>query len=209
MDADHFETMLRSLSAGPSRRDALRLMAGVVIGLLGGSGLSPARAHNARPACTGIKNDKKRERCKRRAHEHNAQHAGADQPSPAQDLPTRQAAPVPTCSDGVKNGSESDIDCGGTCPRCENTRDCESQDDCRSALCVSGVCNACLNDVDCGIDANGACLCRTHNDAAQQRVCISRLPGDTSTNCDHCPDDMICVRTGLGDYTCFQPCGAA
>ena len=209
MDAEPFDTMLRSLSTAPSRRDALRLLAGSVLGLLAASGLSPAQAHNTRQACAGIKNHKKRERCKRRAHAHNAQHAGADQPSPSPDSATRPGAHVPTCTDGITNGSESDVDCGGSCPLCGNTRDCTSQDDCRSALCVSGVCEACSADPDCGIDADGACLCQTHNSAAQQHVCTSRLPGITSTNCDHCPDDMNCIRTGLGDYTCFKPCGAA
>ena len=208
MEADHFDTMLRSLSATPSRRDAIRLLAGSVIGLLAGSGLSPTQAHNARPACAGIQNDKKRERCKRRAHAHNAQHAGADQPSPSLDPPTRPITPVPTCNDGITNGSESDVDCGGSCPRCGNDRVCVGQDDCRSALCVSGVCKSCLNHVDCGIDAMGACFCATH-EPTQQQVCHSATPGETSTNCDLCADDMNCVRTGLGDYTCFKPCGAA
>src|SRR3712207_6990775 len=35
--------------------------------------------------------------------------------------------PGPTCSDGAKNGSESDIDCGGSCPRCANTKTCKDR----------------------------------------------------------------------------------
>src|SRR5947207_2527502 len=37
--------------------------------------------------------------------------------APARDL-------APTCSDGVKNGGESDIDCGGGCPHCASGRRC-------------------------------------------------------------------------------------
>jgi hypothetical protein len=33
-------------------------------------------------------------------------------------LPRTEPPPVPTCTDGVKNGEETAIDCGGTCPRC-------------------------------------------------------------------------------------------
>ncbi len=208
MDAEHFDTMLRSLSGAPSRRDALRLMAGSVIGLVAGSGRSPAHAHNSVQDCKGIKHQKKRERCKKRANQHNAQHAGTDPIPPAPLSPDRPIAAPPTCTDGITNGSESDVDCGGSCPRCENARFCTSQDDCRSALCVSGVCQACADDAECGIDADGACLCRAHNGATKEQVCTSRIPGNTSTNCDHCPDDMKCIRTGLGDYTCFKPCGS-
>jgi hypothetical protein len=200
MDADHFETLLRSVSATPSRRGVLRVLGGCAVSLLGWSGVPPTTAHNARRACAEIKNQKKRERCTRRAHKHNAQHAGAPGPS----VPL-----AATCTDGAKNGSETDVDCGGSCPRCANTRACRSQHDCASALCVSGVCKACrLAESDCGIDADGPCECQTHDIAMQPHVCTSRIPGETAGNCDHCPDDTFCVRTGLGDYTCFKPCGA-
>ena len=32
---------------------------------------------------------------------------------------TGSTCAVPTCSDGVKNGQETDVDCGGPCPPCE------------------------------------------------------------------------------------------
>ena len=118
----------------------------------------PTTAHNARRACAEIKNQKKRERCTRRAHKHNAQHAGAPGPS----VPL-----AATCTDGAKNGSETDVDAAASA-RCANTRACRSQHDCASALCVSGVCKACrLTESDCGIDADGPCECQTHNIAMQ------------------------------------------
>ena len=49
-------------------------------------------------------------------------------------------APVPTCSDLVKNGSETDIDCGGTCPPCAIDQACQVNTDCVSARCVDQVC---------------------------------------------------------------------
>lgn len=69
--------------------------------------------------------------------------------------------PAPTCTDGVKNGNESDKDCGGSCPACAIGRGCETGADCASQVCGSG--RTCLGpgcadqlengdetDVDCG-----------------------------------------------------------
>ncbi len=47
----------------------------------------------------------------------------------------------PSCSDGTRNGDESDTDCGGRdCPRCANGRTCKGNEDCQSDSCSSGVC---------------------------------------------------------------------
>ncbi|PKN54359.1 MAG: hypothetical protein CVU56_27005, partial [Deltaproteobacteria bacterium HGW-Deltaproteobacteria-14] len=71
---------------------------------------------------------------------------------------------LPTCSDGVSNGAETGVDCGGaSCPRCPSGQGCSSATDCVSGVCTSGVCvdpacndgvrNGNESDVDCG----GAC----------------------------------------------------
>jgi hypothetical protein len=50
---------------------------------------------------------------------------------------------APTCSDTVKNGGESDIDCGGpTCAKCDLGKDCNGNADCTSNQCVGGKCVA-------------------------------------------------------------------
>jgi hypothetical protein len=46
----------------------------------------------------------------------------------------------PTCSDGLKNQNESDVDCGGVCPDCVDGRSCNGNGDCRSGYCQAGVC---------------------------------------------------------------------
>ncbi len=47
-----------------------------------------------------------------------------------------------TCSDGVFNQNESDVDCGGTCgATCLTGADCNANEDCVSDSCVMGVCN--------------------------------------------------------------------
>ncbi len=46
-----------------------------------------------------------------------------------------------TCSDTVKNGSETDVDCGGSCgATCANGQSCLLNGDCLSGNCSSGVC---------------------------------------------------------------------
>jgi hypothetical protein len=46
-----------------------------------------------------------------------------------------------TCTDTVKNGSETDVDCGGSCgATCANGKSCLVNGDCVSGNCSSGVC---------------------------------------------------------------------
>ena len=51
--------------------------------------------------------------------------------------------PTPSCSDGIKNGSETATDCGGSCAAdCANGQACSVNADCSSASCVGAVCKA-------------------------------------------------------------------
>ncbi len=51
--------------------------------------------------------------------------------------------PAPTCSDGVKNGSETAVDCGGSCStKCANGQACSVAADCTSGACSAGICQA-------------------------------------------------------------------
>src|SRR5262249_2909391 len=46
-----------------------------------------------------------------------------------------------TCADTVKNGSESDIDCGGKdCAGCDDGKTCLAPGDCASGVCTGGKC---------------------------------------------------------------------
>jgi hypothetical protein len=70
-----------------------------------------------------------------------------------------QSCAPPSCIDGVKNGSETDIDCGGACAACADGQPCRVALDCTSRVC-RGTCSApsCTDalrngsetDVDCG-----------------------------------------------------------
>jgi hypothetical protein len=47
----------------------------------------------------------------------------------------------PTCADGVKNGMETDVDCGGdACPPCASGKACGNDADCKSGHCPAAVC---------------------------------------------------------------------
>lgn len=46
----------------------------------------------------------------------------------------------PTCSDGERNGDESDVDCGGSCAPCVAGRACAGNADCDQGSCLAGAC---------------------------------------------------------------------
>jgi hypothetical protein len=68
------------------------------------------------------------------------------------------------CANGVRDGSESAIDCGGTsCPKCSAGAACDTGDDCQSLLCDASHCllAACddglQNGSETGLDCGGQC----------------------------------------------------
>lgn len=114
----------------------------------------------------------------------------------------------PTATDHVKNGTETDIDCGGAgdIARCADGKTCKEGPDCESAVCTGGTCkpptatdsvkNGDESDVDCGGTSTGApkCVvgnaCKAHADCATDgcgydgkcavaRSCTAHLGGDT------------------------------
>jgi hypothetical protein len=113
----------------------------------------------------------------------------------------------PNCNDGKKNGTETDVDCGGgKCSRCGLDKTCNSRDDCISALCTNGVCKACVINDDCGLDSNGeGCFCRDISTGS--RACTRQL-GRFLLNgkCTDCQSPEVCVEMGNG-VECNLPCG--
>src|SRR5207237_2197073 len=77
-----------------------------------------------------------------------------------------------TCATRVRDGAESDVDCGGTCPGCDVGKVCFVPDDCKSGQCKpdpagsgartgTGVSDGCSDGVkdgaETGIDCGGKC----------------------------------------------------
>jgi hypothetical protein len=91
-----------------------------------------------------------------------------------------------SCGDNVKNGTETDIDCGGSaCPKCALGKICTVGSDCLSTVCngtcqpscSDGVKNQGETDIDCGGPNCGPCAlgddCTSGGDCITGR-CISQ-----------------------------------
>jgi hypothetical protein len=123
---------------------------------------------------------------------------------------------VPKCSgglDGVKNGTETDIDCGGaSCPSCADGKACLVGGDCTSKVCngTSHTCSAptCTDsqkngsetDVDCG---GGTCV-------GQGKKCADGKGCMVSTDCTsaNCVSSVCqpATQSGLSvQYSCLDP----
>lgn len=69
-----------------------------------------------------------------------------------------------TCTDQLKNGNETGVDCGGgVCNACPNGERCGVDDDCQSKICGRSGCtwtrcaDGILNGDETGIDCGGSC----------------------------------------------------
>lgn len=100
--------------------------------------------------------------------------------TPCADSRCALGASTNRCRDRVRNGDETDVDCGGTCQTCAAAKTCAVPADCQSGACTAGVCGpaSCTNgrrdgyesDVDCG----GVCpVCATGAACAADRDCAS------------------------------------
>ncbi|MGC4070716.1 MAG: hypothetical protein QM784_39800 [Polyangiaceae bacterium] len=88
----------------------------------------------------------------------------------------------PSCSDGVRNGTEGDVDCGGSCPnRCEDAKKCRDMTDCKSGVCLNDTCAAptcndsVKNGTETGKDCGGPCAtkCAVDQGCATNADCVS------------------------------------
>jgi len=89
---------------------------------------------------------------------------------------------APTCDDGVIGGDETDVDCGGSCPPCDDGEVCQLPGDCTSQICVGDVCvpPACDDGVQNGdetdLDCGGSCPpCENREDCNDGSDCQSGM----------------------------------
>lgn len=88
-----------------------------------------------------------------------------------------------SCADGVKNGSETDTDCGGTsCGPCRHAAPCNEDRDCLSNVCSGGMCfdSFCedgeLDGDETDIDCGGSCAgCAVGSVCAVAQDCANNL----------------------------------
>jgi len=105
---------------------------------------------------------------------------------------------VNTCSNGIKDAVETDIDCGGSCPACGFNKTCINNNDCTSGKCgTNGKCalSPCNNnvfdpatesDVDCGKNCTVSCElgknCLADTDCTSGYCISSICSSDPCTN---------------------------
>ena len=91
---------------------------------------------------------------------------------------------APLCDDETKNGSETDVDCGGECEPCGERKLCEANPDCESLTCAEGRCvtpscgDGVVSDGEQCDDGN-----RTNTDGCTNE-CIDATCGDGITRLD-------------------------
>lgn len=103
---------------------------------------------------------------------------------------------TPTCNDGIQNGTETDVDCGGaTCPACvvfgcinpqaHNFNPSADQSDGSCMTCFDGIVNGDEEGVDCG-GSNPNCVpCFSCTDGIQNG---NEEDVDCGGDCPACPD---------------------
>ena len=82
-----------------------------------------------------------------------------------------------TCSDGIKNQNETDVDCGGSCQACANTKACKQNSDCLSFSCE-------------GDDTNKVCTGEIPEKADVTKLFVNEVMGSpkSGTKFDVLPD---------------------
>jgi cysteine-rich repeat protein len=105
--------------------------------------------------------------------------------------------PAALCGDGILNGEETDVDCGGVCAGCSPGQSCGAGRDCDSGVCINTTCA----EPRCGDGVvNGDEVCddgNTSNTDGCTNLC--RLPA--------CDDGFL--NGGETDVDCGGPCGAS
>jgi hypothetical protein len=133
------------------------------------------------------------------------------------------------CDDTMKNGDETDVDCGGThCGKCAISNGCSVSDDCTSTFCADGVCCDDICDGACNSCALagslGACsVIEKYGEdtsygaglsctAAAGQACTgatacAKAVGQTCTANNQCASNKCAIPTGAVDKICVKNVG--
>src|SRR5690242_13711848 len=68
-------------------------------------------------------------------------------------------AATANCKDGIKNGTETDVDCGGSCSACQSKQHCLLGTDCVEGVCTNTTCTlpTCIDQVTNGSETDTDC----------------------------------------------------
>lgn len=199
MDSERFDAVIRAWTVGTPRRTALSLLAG---GLAGLASLEVPETTAKKKKVTLCINGQTKLVKKSKKAQYLSQGAtqGACASSPPSPPPP---PPVATCTDGVKNGAETDMDCGGgTCDKCPINKRCVVDFDCFSANCSGGQCAVCKFDADCpaGCFCDGEVNCYNKDELAAVTL--------QTNDCEACPPrTAVCFSPAPGTVRCRPFCG--
>lgn len=118
---------------------------------------------------------------------------------------------APSCSDTVKNGAETDVDCGAACLKCATGKACSTGTDCVGGTCTGGICAATCSDgvtnnletdIDCG---GGTCAdCALNKLCLSDSDCLSAVcTGGTCKTLNGCDFSTAAVLTGVATVNIY------
>jgi hypothetical protein len=208
MDGSAFDRLTTTFTESRSRRGLSRLLGGLAVGgplALVGSAEGEARKKKLCPPCK----KRKKGKCRKSLPEGTACIAPSGQGGRCRAGRCVDSPPAATCSDGIRNGNESDVDCGGSCGRCPNGKRCTGPNDCNTAFCVNGACGYCpMENTPCGPGGSTTCICHPHA-AGSALYCVDVTNRGNCVAGDTCPGDEVCVRMSTEAFsTCHTLCGA-
>ncbi len=111
---------------------------------------------------------------------------------------------VSTCTDQVKNGTETDVDCGGsTCGACADGKVCGANGDCLSGVCdpalktcsVATCSDQTQNGTETDVDCGGSCVTSASKKCANNQMCTAGTDC-TSGVCNTAVTPHVCVAAG-------------
>jgi cysteine-rich repeat protein len=104
-----------------------------------------------------------------------------------------------SCADGLQNGRETDVDCGGGCAPCDVGRSCTDATDCIAGFCSSGVC--------CNESCDSTCIRCNLPDSIG--ICAFVPEGETHDDpLFACHEMAVCDGKGACKKSSAQACNA-
>ncbi|MBI4451763.1 right-handed parallel beta-helix repeat-containing protein, partial [Candidatus Woesearchaeota archaeon] len=102
------------------------------------------------------------------------------------------------CADGVQNGLETGVDCGGlVCAPCPDGQGCSANSDCISRNCTSGICG--------GVTLGNNCTNGIRDDLETDIDCGGGMCGDCNTGFN-CSVNTDCFQNFCEAGVCQTPC---